>query len=55
MYYYNTAIVSGVALRGDLPNIDEKWEHEEGKFNYAYDMVKHIRQSTPFTRHTRVL
>jgi hypothetical protein len=33
-------------LRGDLPNIDEKWQVEEGKFNYAYDMVKHIRYTT---------
>lgn len=39
----NLGIRNILALRGDLPNIDEKWEHDESKFNYAYDMVKHIR------------
>jgi 5,10-methylenetetrahydrofolate reductase len=37
------------ALRGDLPNIDEKWQYDESKFNYAYDMVKHIRQGDQWT------
>ena len=26
-----------------MPNIDEKWEHDDNKFNYASDLVTHIR------------
>jgi len=33
-----------LALRGDLPNIDENWEFDENKFNYATDLVKHTRK-----------
>jgi len=33
-----------LALRGDLPNIDEEWQYDPEKFNYATDLVKHIRQ-----------
>ena len=31
------------ALRGDLPNVDEKWTFDTEKLNFASDMVKHIR------------
>lgn len=33
-----------LALRGDLPNIDEEWEYDPEKFNYATDLVKHTRE-----------
>jgi len=33
-----------LALRGDLPNIDEEWQYDPEKFNYATDLVKHTRQ-----------
>merc|ERR1719244_920260 len=32
-----------LALRGDLPNIDEEWSYDTEKFNYATDLVKHIK------------
>ena len=32
-----------LALRGDLPNIDEEWVHHPDKFNYATDLVKYIK------------
>jgi len=35
-----------LALRGDLPNIDEEWQFDPEKFNYATDLVKHIRDTT---------
>jgi len=35
-----------LALRGDLPNIDEEWEYDPEKFNYATDLVQHIRSTT---------
>jgi len=34
-----------LALRGDLPNIDEEWQYDPEKFNYGTDLVKHIRQT----------
>ena len=33
-----------LALRGDLPNIDQEWQYDPEKFNYATDLVRHIRQ-----------
>ena len=33
-----------LALRGDLPNIDEEWVHHPDKFNYATDLVRHIKE-----------
>jgi len=33
-----------LALRGDLPNIDQEWEYDPEKFNYATDLVRHIRE-----------
>ena len=35
-----------LALRGDLPNIDEEWQYDPDKFNYGTDLVRHIRQTT---------
>jgi len=35
-----------LALRGDLPNIDEEWQYDPNKFNYATDLVQHIRKTT---------
>jgi len=35
-----------LALRGDLPNIDEEWQFDPEKFNYGTDLVRHIRQTT---------
>jgi len=32
-----------LALRGDLPNIDEEWSYDPEKFNYATDLVRHIK------------
>ena len=32
-----------LALRGDLPNIDEEWVVDPDKFNFATDLVRHIR------------
>ena len=44
---YSVLLVFGIflfsALRGDLPNIDEKWEYDPNKFNFATDLVRHIR------------
>jgi len=46
--YLNKAKRLGIrnilALRGDLPNIDQEWEYDPAKFNYATDLVRHIRQ-----------
>jgi len=33
-----------LALRGDLPNIDQEWQYDPEKFNYATDLVKHTRK-----------
>ena len=32
-----------LALRGDLPNVDEAWQYDADKFNYGTDLVRHIR------------
>ena len=32
-----------MALRGDLPNIDEEWQYDPEKFNYSTDLVRHIK------------
>jgi len=32
-----------LALRGDLPDIDDQWEYDPDKFNYSTDLVRHIR------------
>ena len=32
-----------LALRGDLPNIDEEWCYDPDKFNYGTDLVRHIK------------
>ena len=40
----NMGLRNILALRGDLPNIDEEWQHDPDKFNYATDMVRHIRR-----------
>jgi len=34
-----------LALRGDLPNIDEKWEYDPDKLNFGTDLVRHIRDN----------
>jgi len=34
-----------LALRGDLPNIDQKWEYDPDKLNYGTDLVRHIRDN----------
>jgi len=39
----NLGLRNILALRGDLPNIDEKWEYDPNKFNFATDLVRHIR------------
>ena len=33
-----------LALRGDLPNIDEEWSYDPDKFNYGTDLVRHIKE-----------
>lgn len=33
-----------LALRGDLPDVDAKWEFDPDKFNYSTDLVRHIRK-----------
>lgn len=35
-----------VALRGDPPRGQEKWEAVEGGFNCALDLIKHVRKET---------
>lgn len=39
----NLGIRNILALRGDLPNMDEKWTFDPEKLNFASDLVKHIR------------
>ena len=36
-----------LALRGDAPNDDLKWEKQESGLNYATDMVKLINEAYP--------
>ena len=40
---YNTGCTNILALRGDPPREEEKWEAKEGGFQYARDLVKYIR------------
>lgn len=41
---YKAGCTNILALRGDPPREKEKWEATEGGFQYAKDLVKHIRQ-----------
>jgi len=41
----NLGLRNILALRGDLPNIDEEWQYDPNKFNYATDLVRHIREN----------
>lgn len=41
-----TGVCNLVALRGDAPRGQEKWEACEGGFNCALDLVKYIRKET---------
>jgi len=41
----NLGIRNILALRGDLPNIDEKWEIDPEKLNFATDLVRFIREN----------
>jgi len=41
----NLGLRNILALRGDLPNIDEEWQYDPNKFNYATDLVKHTREN----------
>ncbi|TVY65533.1 Methylenetetrahydrofolate reductase [Lachnellula suecica] len=40
---YKAGCTNILALRGDPPRENEKWEAAEGGFQYAKDLVKHIR------------
>jgi len=40
----NLGIRNILALRGDLPNIDDTWELDPEKLNFATDLVKFIRE-----------
>jgi len=40
----NLGIRNILALRGDLPNIDQEWVYDPAKFNYATDLVRHIKE-----------
>lgn len=42
---YNTGCTNILALRGDPPREQEKWEATAGGFRYAKDLVKYIRDS----------
>lgn len=42
---YQTGCTNILALRGDPPREEEKWEAKEGGFQYARDLVKYIRQT----------
>jgi len=35
-----------LALRGDLPSMDDEWQYDPEKFNYGTDLVRHIRKTT---------
>ncbi|KAF8850002.1 methylenetetrahydrofolate reductase-like protein [Acephala macrosclerotiorum] len=41
---YKAGCTNILALRGDPPREKEKWEATEGGFQYAKDLVRHIRQ-----------
>jgi len=40
----NLGLRNILALRGDLPNMDDEWQYDPEKFNYATDLVKHTRK-----------
>ena len=40
---YKAGCTNILALRGDPPRDDEKWQAVEGGFHYAKDLVKHIK------------
>lgn len=42
---YKAGCTNILALRGDPPREKEKWEATEGGFQYAKDLVKHIRDT----------
>ncbi|KEZ41148.1 Methylenetetrahydrofolate reductase 2 [Scedosporium apiospermum] len=42
---YKAGCTNILALRGDPPRDKEKWEVTEGGFNYAKDLVEHIRNT----------
>ncbi|KAF4625932.1 hypothetical protein G7Y89_g12231 [Cudoniella acicularis] len=42
---YKAGCTNILALRGDPPREQEKWEATEGGFQYAKDLVKYIRQT----------
>ncbi|TVY23028.1 Methylenetetrahydrofolate reductase [Lachnellula hyalina] len=42
---YKAGCTNILALRGDPPRENEKWEATEGGFQYAKDLVKHIRDT----------
>ena len=41
---YNTGCTNILALRGDPPREEEKWEVTENGFRYAKDLVKYIKE-----------
>lgn len=41
---YNTGCTNILALRGDPPRDNEKWQAKEGGFRYAKDLVKYIKE-----------
>lgn len=41
---YNTGCTNILALRGDPPREQEKWEAKAGGFQYAKDLIKYIRE-----------
>jgi len=41
---YNTGCTNILALRGDPPRANEKWQAKEGGFKYATDLVKYIKE-----------
>lgn len=42
---YNAGCTNILALRGDPPREQEKWEETEGGFRYARDLIKYIKKS----------
>ncbi|CAK4032720.1 Methylenetetrahydrofolate reductase 2 [Lecanosticta acicola] len=41
---YNAGCTNILALRGDPPREQEKWEQTEGGFRYALDLIKYIKK-----------
>ncbi|KAK4499212.1 hypothetical protein PRZ48_009725 [Zasmidium cellare] len=42
---YNAGCTNILALRGDPPREQEKWEQTEGGFRYARDLIKYIKKT----------